>query len=97
MALSNLATATQADRTLVALLTKTIADLSSQVTNLTTKLATAQSENACLKRSGHHLDQDNHGYRSANVGAPSDHNPLRDRNIYSESGQKFDPNVYLSM
>ena len=47
--LANLATATQANRTLVALLTKTISGLLSQVATLTAKLATSQSENARLK------------------------------------------------
>ena len=45
-ALANLATATQADRTSVALLTKTISELSGQVALLTEKLATAQANNA---------------------------------------------------
>ena len=49
LALANIATATQADRTSVALLTKTISELSSQVATLTAKLATAQSKNAWLK------------------------------------------------
>ena len=43
MALANIATSTQSDRKSVALLTKTIAELSTQVTTLTAKLATAQS------------------------------------------------------
>ena len=51
-ALANLATATQADKTSVALLTKTISELSSQVALLTAKLATAQAENARMKKSG---------------------------------------------
>ena len=46
LALANLATATQADRTSVVLLTKTILELSGQVALLTEKLTTAQSENA---------------------------------------------------
>ena len=50
MALANLAMATQSNRTLVALLTKKIANLSTQVTTLTANLATAQSENSCLKK-----------------------------------------------
>ena len=50
--LVNLATATQADRTSVALLTKTISELSDQVALLTAKLATAQAENAQMKKSG---------------------------------------------
>ena len=51
-ALANLATATQADRILVALLTETISELSSQVALLSEKLATAQAENARMKKSG---------------------------------------------
>ena len=41
LALANLATATQAERTSVALLTKTMSELSIQVAHLTAKLATA--------------------------------------------------------
>ena len=48
-ALANIATATQADRTLVALLKKTISELYGQVALLTAKLATAQAENARIK------------------------------------------------
>ena len=50
LALENLATTTQANITSVALLTKTISELSSQVATLTAKLATAHSENARLKK-----------------------------------------------
>ena len=96
MALANLATATQSDITAFALFTKTIADVSTQVTYITTKLATVQSKNARLKISGHCLAPVNHGHRLDNVESPSDQNPLRDRNIYSRSGQKFDPNGYCS-
>ena len=53
LALANLVTATQANRTSVALLTKAISYLSTQVTNLTVKLTTAHFENARLKKSGH--------------------------------------------
>ena len=53
MDLANLAMATQANRILVALLTKNIAELSTQVSTLTTKLAADQPYNACLKRYGH--------------------------------------------
>ena len=49
LALANLATAKQANRTSVTLLTKTISDLLSQVAHITEKLATAQAENARLK------------------------------------------------
>ena len=64
MALENIATATQADRILVALLTKIITELSTQVTTLTAKLATTQKGNDQLKIYGH---------RSANAGAPANH------------------------
>ena len=50
--LANLATATKDDRTSVALLTKTVLELSGQVALLTAKLATAQAENARMKKSG---------------------------------------------
>ena len=50
LALENLATATQSDRTSVALLTKTILELSSQVALLTAKLATAQAKNAWMNK-----------------------------------------------
>ena len=52
LALANLATATQADRTSVALLMKTISDISSQVVLLTAQLAIAQAKNAQMKKSG---------------------------------------------
>ena len=45
----NPATSTQSDRTSVALLKKTISELSSQVTLLTAKRATVQAENARMK------------------------------------------------
>ena len=100
MALVNIATATQSERTSVVLLKKTITELSTQVTTLTAKLETVQSEIDHLKISGHRSANtgapDNHGHRSANVGAPSDQNPLRERDIYSRSIQKFDPNGYCS-
>ena len=96
MALANLAIATQADRTLVAMLTKTIAELSTQVSTLTAKLATAQSDNACLKISGYRSAQANHGHRMDNVQAPSDQNPPHDCNVYSRRRQKFYPKGYCS-
>ena len=95
MALANLTTETQADRTSFAMLTKTIAELSTQVTTLTAKLATAKAENACLKRSRNFSanagDPDNQVYRSVTVGPPSDQNLLRNRNIYSRSGKSLTP------
>ena len=51
-ALANLATSTQAHRTLVTLLTKTISEISSQVALLTAKLATSKAENVRIKESG---------------------------------------------
>ena len=51
-ALANLATATQADRASFALLVETILELSSQVALLTAQLATAQAENARMKKFG---------------------------------------------
>ena len=60
--LANISTATQSERILVALLTKMIAKLSSEVSTLTAKLATAQSENTCLKRSGHSSAPADHGH-----------------------------------
>ena len=53
LALVNLPTATQADRASVALLTRKISDLSSQVALLTAKLATVQAENAQMKKAVH--------------------------------------------
>ena len=51
-ALANLVTAKQADRTLVALLTKTILELSIQAVLLTAELATAQADKARMKKPG---------------------------------------------
>ena len=48
LALENITTAKQANRTSVVLLTKTISELSSQVSTLTAELASAQSKNAHL-------------------------------------------------
>ena len=72
LALANLATATQSDRTSVALLTKTISELSSQFTHLTAKLTTAQAENARLKKSGHRSTPAEHGHRASSNSTPSD-------------------------
>ena len=52
LALANHAIATKADRTSVALITKTISELSGQVTLLTEELATAQAKNTPMKKSG---------------------------------------------
>ena len=88
MALENLATATQADRTSVALSKKTIVELSNQVSTLSDKLETSQSENTCLKISGHRSAPVDHGHNPANVQAPSNQNTLRDRNVYSKERAK---------
>ena len=66
LALSNLATATQADRTLVALLTKRISDISSQVAHLTAKRAIAQAKNSRMKKSGHPSTTAEHRNRASN-------------------------------
>ena len=61
LALANLATATQANRKSVVMLTKTIAELSTQVSNLAAKLATAQYKNTCMKKLGHCSAPAEHG------------------------------------
>ena len=48
--LANLTTATQTNRTSVALLTETISELSIQVALITAKLATTQAKNARMKK-----------------------------------------------
>ena len=95
-ALTNIATATQADRTSVALLTKTISELSSQVALLTAKLATAQAENARMKKSGQQSTTAGHVHRASSNMTPLETNPPQYRNLYSRSGQRFDPNGYCS-
>ena len=80
--LENLATATQAYRTLIAILTKMIAELTEQVTSLTAKLLTAHLDNAYLNRSE---------YCSSNAGTPADLNPPLDQNIYLKSGKSLTP------
>ena len=92
LALANIVTATQAYRTLVALLTKTISELSSQVALITAKLATAQAENAQMKKSGQQSTTAGHGHQASSNTTPLDMNPIQDRNLYSRSGQRFDPN-----
>ena len=82
LALANLATATQADRTSVALLTKTISELSGQVALLTSKLSTAQDENAWMKKSGQKSTTAGYGHRASRNTAPSEPNPSQDRNLY---------------
>ena len=88
--------ATQAETTSVALLTKTISEISIQVATLTAKLTIAQSENARLEKLVHRLAPDEHGHRAYRNPNPSDQNSTQDRNVYSKSGQKFDPNGYCS-
>ena len=85
-ALANLVTSTQADRTLVALLTKTIQEIYIQVALLTAKLATAQSENARMKKSGQQSTTAGHGNRASSKTIPSETNTPQDRNLYSRSG-----------
>ena len=96
LALANIATTTQSKRTSVVLLTKTTAEISTQVSTLTAKLETAHSENTCLKKSGHRSAPAKHGYHASSNQTPSDHNMIRDQNVYSRSGKKFNPNGYLS-
>ena len=71
LALANLATATQDDRTLVALLTKTILELSGQVVLLTAKLAAAQAKNARMKKLGHQSTKAGHGHRASRNSNPA--------------------------
>ena len=95
-ALANLATATQAHRTSVVLLTKTISELSSQVALLTAKLATEQAENARMKKSGKKSTLAGQGHRSSSHKILLETNTAQYRNLYSHSGQRFDPNGYCS-
>ena len=96
LALANLATATQADRKSVTLLTKTVSELSSQVALLTAKLATTQAENVRMKKSGHQSTTAGRGHRASRNTTQLETNPPRYRNLYSQSGQSFDPNGYCS-
>ena len=96
LALVILATATQAKRTSVALLTKTTSELSSQVSHLTAKFATAHAGNAHLKKSGHLSTTSEHRHWASSNSTPSDPTSSQDRNLYSRIGQKFDPSWYCS-
>ena len=87
LALANLATSTQADRTSAALLMKTISELSSQVDTLTAKLVTAQSENAWLKKLVHCSTPAEHGHWESSHLTPLGLKSNQDRNIYSKNGQ----------
>ena len=91
-ALVNIATSTQADSTLVALLTKTISELSSQVALLTAKLATAQVEKARMKKSGQQSTTAGHGHWASSNTTLLETNTPQYRNLYSCSGKWFDPN-----
>ena len=70
LALANLATATQADRKSVALLTKTISELSGQVTLLTEKLAKAQAKNARMKKPAQQSTTAGHRHRASSNPTP---------------------------
>ena len=96
LALANLATATQSHRTSVALLTKTISEISGQVALLTAKLVTAQAVNARMKKSVQQSTTAGHGHRAPINTTPSDPNPSQDRNLYSQSRQRFELNGYCS-
>ena len=96
LALANLATGTQTDRTSVALLTKTISEISGQAAEVTAKLATAQDENVHMKKLGQQSTTAGHGHRASRNSTPLYPNSSQDRNIYSQSGQRFDPNEYCS-
>ena len=63
--LANIVTATQADRTSVALLKKTISERSSQVALLTAKLVTEQAENARMKKSVQQSTTAGHGHQAS--------------------------------
>ena len=93
--LANLATSTKADREAVSLLTRTISELTSQVTTLTKNIDTANKTIVSLKRNS------NHGNNGGIRGGGSEinnrgHNTTdkSDRNIWSRTGRKFDPNEY---
>ena len=94
LALANLATATQADRISVALLTKTISELSGQVALTTAKLSTAQDKNARMKKWGQQSTTAGHGHRASRNLTLLDPNQSQYQNLYSRSGQRFDPNGY---
>ena len=89
--LASIATLTQANRTSGEMLMKTILELSSQFATLTAKIATAKSKNARLEKSGHCSALANHGHQASRKPNPSY------QNVYSNSGQNFDPNGYCSL
>ena len=106
LALAKLATATQSDSILVALLAKTISEISGQVALLaktiseisgqvallTAKIATAQAENAQMKKLGQQSTTARHGYQVSSNSTPLDLNSSQYRNLYSRSGHRFNPN-----
>ena len=96
LALANLATTTQSDRTSVTLLMKAISELSGQVALITAKIATAQAKNARVKKSGQKSTTAGHGHQASRNTTSLEPNPSQDCNIYSQSGQRFDPNGYCS-
>ena len=65
LALANIATATQAARASIALLTKTILERSSQVALLTAKLLIAQADNLHMKKSGQQSTTAGHGHQAS--------------------------------
>ena len=76
------------------LLTKTISELSSQVALLTEKLATAQAENARMNKYRQQSTTAGHGHQASSNTNLSYTNTPQDHNLYSRSGQQFDPNGY---
>ena len=83
MALANLVTATQPDRTSVALLTKTMSELSGQFVVLMAKLATAQANNAWMKKSGQQSTTARHGHWASSNKTLLEPNPFQDIDLYS--------------
>ena len=49
-----------------------------------------------MKKWGQKPTTARHGHRSSRNTTPLDTNPSQDRNLYSRSGQRFDPNGYSS-
>ena len=78
LALANLSTKTQANITLVTMVTKTISELSSQVATLTAKLATAQFENTHLKKSGPRLIPVEHSHQASRNPTQSYQNSIQE-------------------
>ena len=82
LALANLATATQADRTLVALLKKTISELLVQVARLAVEIATVHAENVRIKKPGQQSTTAGHGLWASRNSTPSDPNSSQDQDLY---------------